>query len=184
MSGSTSSDSAPLNGPCEGAAAHGRVTLRPPRERVNRRAIGWWAARSVGLTLPALALALLGAGVLPRAQPWWWAAASVVTAFGAVMAGLVPLLRYRVHRWEVGEVAVYARRGWVVQQWRIAPILRIQTVEAHRGPLEQWFGLSTVTVTTASAQGAVRIEGLDRARAQALVHELTAVTHDTAQDGT
>lgn len=182
MTGSTTSSLASPDEP--GATADPRVTLRPPRQPVARRAIGWWAVRSLALTLPALALTLVGAGVLPRAQPWWWAAAAAITAAGALMAGVAPLLRYRVHRWEVSQVAVYTRRGWVVQQWQIVPLSRIQTLETHRGPLQQWFGLSTLTVTTASAHGGVRIEGLDRARAQTLVHELTALTQNTAQDGT
>ncbi|GFJ85387.1 PH domain-containing protein [Phytohabitans houttuyneae] len=89
-----------------------------------------------------------------------------------------------MHRWEVTLDAVYARRGWFLQQWRIAPMSRIQTVDTVRGPLEQRFRLATVTVTTASAKGPVRIDGLDHERAEELVRKLTAVTQATDGDAT
>ena len=57
--------------------------------------------------------------------------------------------------------AVYTRSGWLVQERRIAPISRVQTVDTHRGPLDRLFGLANVTVTTASSAGAVRIVALD-----------------------
>ena len=70
------------------------------------------------------------------------------------------------------------------QQRRIAPISRIQTVDSERGPFEQLFGLSTVTVTTASAAGPLKIVGLDRGTAQDLVDELTSATEATHGDAT
>ena len=58
-------------------------------------------------------------------------------------------------RWEVTDRAVYTLHGWLVREWRIAPISRVQTVDTQRGPLQQLLGLANVTVTTASARGAV-----------------------------
>ncbi len=78
-----------------------------------------------------------------------------------VFVVVVPLWRYRVHRWEIGPQAVYTRSGWLVQERRIAPISRVQTVDTYRGPLDRLFGLANVTVTTASSAGAVRIVALD-----------------------
>ena len=40
-----------------------------------------------------------------------------------------------------GSQAVYTRTGWLVQERRIAPISRVQTVDTHRGPLDRLFGL-------------------------------------------
>ena len=60
-----------------------------------------------------------------------------------------------------GPQAVYTRTGWLVQERRIAPISRVQTVDTYRGPLDQLFGLANVTVTTASSAGAVHIVALD-----------------------
>lgn len=55
----------------------------------------------------------------------------------------------------------------------------------HRArPLEQLYRLATVTVTTASAKGAVRIEGLDHELAAELAERLTRITQDTPGDAT
>lgn len=83
-----------------------------------------------------------------------------------------------------GSHAVYTRSGWFDQETRIAPVSRIQTVDSHRGPLEQLFGLANVTVTTASAAGPLRINGLDRATAEQLVTELTDNTQAEPGDAT
>jgi membrane protein YdbS with pleckstrin-like domain len=61
---------------------------------------------------------------------------------------------------------------------------RIQTVDTVRGPLEQLYRLATVTVTTASAKGEVRIEGLDHEAAAELADRLTRITQATPGDAT
>ncbi|MFD8961252.1 PH domain-containing protein, partial [Streptomyces anulatus] len=99
-------------------------------------------------------------------------------------AVLFPLWWFRTHRWEITEDAVYVRTGFFWQEWRIAPMSRIQTVDTVRGPLEQLFRLATVTVTTASAKGAVRIAGLDHEVAADLARQLTRITRDTPGDAT
>jgi membrane protein YdbS with pleckstrin-like domain len=97
---------------------------------------------------------------------------------------VAPLWRYRVHRWEIGAQAVYTRTGWLVQERRIAPISRVQTVDTQRGPLDRLFGLATVTVTTASSAGAVRIIALDSDVADRIVAQLTDIASLGEQDAT
>jgi hypothetical protein len=63
-------------------------------------------------------------------------------------------------------------------------VSRIQTIDTKRGPFQQMLGLSTVTVTTASAAGPVEIEGLEHEVAQRLVVELTNTTQATPGDAT
>ena len=70
--------------------------------------------------------------------------------------------RYLVHRWEVTDTAVYTQTGWWARERRIAPMSRIQTVDHVEGAISRLFGLATVTVTTASAAGALEIAGLDK----------------------
>jgi membrane protein YdbS with pleckstrin-like domain len=97
---------------------------------------------------------------------------------------VAPVWRYRVHRWEVGAQAVYTRSGWLVQERRIAPISRVQTVDTHRGPLARLFGLADVTVTTASSAGAVRIVALDSEVADRIAAQLTDVAAIGDRDAT
>ena len=95
-----------------------------------------------------------------------------------------PQWRYLVHRWEVTETAVYTQTGWYARERRIAPISRIQTVDYTEGAVARLFGLASVTVTTASAAGALVIMGLDQARARQLVDELTLKADTDPGDAT
>lgn len=102
---------------------------------------------------------------------WWMVALAVVVVLG--YAATVPQWRYLVHRWEVTDTAVYTQTGWWARERRIAPMSRIQTVDYVESGVSRLFGLATVTVTTASAAGALEVAGLERALARRLSDELT-----------
>lgn len=156
--------------------------LRPPAHQVNPRAVRWWQLRTlpwlVVLAAPQVVL-LLTTGAAA------WGVTLVVTAV-LVLAYLlvVPRILFRIHRWEITDEAVYTLSGWLVREWRIAPISRVQTVDTQHGPLQQLLKLATVTVTTASARGAVKIAGLDARDAAELARTLTETTQATPGDAT
>jgi membrane protein YdbS with pleckstrin-like domain len=159
--------------------------LRPPRHLVSPRAILYWTARALGGWLVVILAQIVWMVAVPDGQLRWHVIALAVTVVAALAHLVVmPQWRFRVHRWEVTEHAVYTQAGWFSQERRIAPISRIQTVDVERGPLEQLFGLSNVTVTTASAAGPLKIHGLDRDRAQTLVDELARAIESTRGDAT
>ncbi|WP_327003139.1 PH domain-containing protein [Dactylosporangium sp. NBC_01737] len=161
------------------------VRLRPPLHRVSPRALWYWAARAAVLWI-----------VLLAAQAIWWFADSdgarlshlVVGAAWLVLAAahltVMPQWRYRVHRWEATDTAVYTQTGWLSQERRIAPISRVQTVDSERGPIEQLFKLANVTVTTASAAGPIKIDGLAAKDADQLVADLTTRVGQSTGDAT
>lgn len=160
------------------------MRLRPPRHRVSPRAVNWWttqAALQVAAMLIPLAVALL---LWADARPWLIPGTAAVAVIGVGYLLVMPRWRFRVHRWETTADAVYTSAGWINQEWRVAPMSRIQTVDTERGPLQQLFGLVTVTVTTASAAGALRLDGLDRAVADDLVEHVTETTQATPGDAT
>jgi membrane protein YdbS with pleckstrin-like domain len=155
-----------------------------PAHLPSRRAPLRWA---IGGIFPWLLLAVAQIGWLEfdRRMPWLHVSMGVVTVLGAIIAtAVVPVWRYRVHRWELGPQAVYTRTGWLVQERRIAPISRVQTVDTYRGPVDRLFGLANVTVTTASSAGAVRIVALDVDVADHLVAQLTDIAAIGAEDAT
>ena len=160
------------------------MNLVDPAQPPSRKAPLVWA---IGAAIPWLMLAvgqLVWFIVSPR-LPWLHATAAVATALGIVLfVGVVPMWRYRVHRWDIDPKAVYTRTGWLVQEHRIAPISRVQTVDTERGPLDQLFGLANVTVTTASSAGAVRIVALDFDVAERVVAQLTDIAALGAEDAT
>jgi uncharacterized protein len=167
------------------AAAPLDLPLRPPAHQVSPRALRWWQLRAL-LTLLVLAgppgvVAL----VLGGDAPGWLVAGTAATAVLVIVYGLVvPPLLYRIHRWEVTPEAVYTLSGWLVREWRIAPISRVQTVDTEHGPLQQLLKLASVTVTTASARGPVKISGLDERAAAELARMLTETTQATPGDAT
>lgn len=161
-----------------------QVRLRPPRHRVSPRAITWWTTQATALVAVTLIVPMIAFLGVPPARPWLAGCIVVVAILGLVYILVMPRWRYRVHRWETTDDAVYTAAGWINQEWRVAPMSRIQTVDTERGPLQQLFGLSTVTVTTASAAGALRLEGLDHQLAVDLVEQLTQTTQATPGDAT
>jgi membrane protein YdbS with pleckstrin-like domain len=158
------------------------LPLRPPAHQVSPRAIRWWQLRDLitvlVLLIPQVVLEVVfGTGWL------------VLTAIGTAVVGgayvlAVPPLLFRIHRWEITDEAVYTLSGWLVREWRIAPISRVQTVDTEHGPLQQLLRLASVTVTTASAKGPVTIRGLDAADAAELARTLTETTQATPGDAT
>lgn len=160
------------------------VRLRPPRHRVDRRSVWWWSSRSLALTVLFTAVLVTPALIWEPPRPWFLLSAAVVAGLGLLVTAVMPQWRYRVHRWEVTETAVYTSSGWVWQEWRVAPMSRIQTVDTERGPVQRLFGLSSVTVTTASAAGPIKIAGLDRQQATEVADQLTETTQATPGDAT
>ena len=160
------------------------MQLRDPAHHVSPRAIVFWTVRALPGWLLLLAGQALWFVLSPDQVGLRFAVIAVSVVFGAAHLIVMPRWRYRVHRWEVTATAVYTQSGWISQERRIAPISRVQTVDTERGPLEQLFRLSNVTVTTASAAGPLRIHGLDRATADSLVAELTEVTSRSEGDAT
>ena len=131
-----------------------------------------WVTTATIEAVALVALVVVLGPVLGLFDLRWWMITPLVLLDAAYIA-VVPAWRYRVHRWEVTETAVYTQTGWWSRERRVAPMSRIQTVDWNQGPVERLFGLANVTVTTASAAGALSVAGLDRRTAEQLVAELT-----------
>lgn len=159
------------------------ATLREPAGRVSPRAPLIWAVGAVVRCI-LLAAGLFVASVVAElftVPGWVWPAyAAVALVYVVVM----PVYRYRVHRWESTSTAVYTQSGWLARERRIAPMSRVQTVDLQQTAISRVFGLANVTVTTASAAGPLRIEALDVDVAERLVDELTRRTEAEAGDAT
>ncbi|WP_459983453.1 PH domain-containing protein [Nocardioides sp. AN3] len=165
------------------------LALRQPTHPVSPRAPAYWRVRAAlgAVVMWALALALLATAVL-AAGGWW----SVLLWLGVVLLVVAPVpwltvaprIRYAVHRWDVTDIAVHVRHGWLSRTDEIVPLSRVQTVDSTQGPLMRAFGLRSVTVQTASSAGAVAIACLDDAVAQEVVARLVTITAATPEDAT
>lgn len=157
--------------------------LREPAHRVDPRARAMWAVECAAGAAVLVVAAAVGALLWTEYDARWWGVA-LIGAGAVTYVIAVPQWRYLVHRWEITDTAVYTQRGWWARERRIAPMSRVQTVDYTQGPLARAFGLATLTVTTASAAGALRIDGLDRAQALGLVDQLTLRAEEAGGDAT
>ncbi|HET8588503.1 MAG TPA: PH domain-containing protein [Nakamurella sp.] len=159
------------------------VVLRDPAHRVARRAPLMWAAG--GLVRSGVGVGLL----LLVSDAWHWFPMPAAAWVGyAVVAACycvaMPVLRYRLHRWETSAGAVYTQTGWLARERRVAPMSRVQTVDVSQDPISRLLGLATVTVTTASSRGPLQIAGLARPVADDLVAELARRAEALVGDAT
>lgn len=158
--------------------------LREPAHQVCPRAINYWRTSSLISAVVMLVIAVVVYVIVPE-RPWWATALLVALVVVEVVNVLVvPRIKFRIHRWEVNDIAIHTRVGWLGRESRIAPLSRVQTVDSSQGPLMRVFKLASVTVTTASAAGPITIAGLDADEARELVVKLTEITSATEGDAT
>lgn len=158
--------------------------LRPPVNLVSPRAVRYWFARAALKWTILLAVQVAGWRLGWSLPPWHVPLLVVSTGVAVAHVTVMPRWRYRVHRWELTGEAVYTQSGWFRQERRIAPLSRIQTVDTERGPIGRLFGLSKVTVTTASAAGPLVIDGLDVDDAARIAVRLTEAAQAGSGDAT
>lgn len=162
------------------------VTLRDPAYLVAPNALRYWVAGELvtGVIWWVVLFALYSLAIPDSWKVWAGPVAVFFAVVSVAQVSVVPVWRYRVHRWEVTSTAIYTRSGWLVREQRIAPLSRVQTVDSQRGPVMRLFGLASITVTTASAAGPITIECLDSEVAEQVVAELTEITSRTEGDAT
>jgi membrane protein YdbS with pleckstrin-like domain len=151
--------------------------VRDPAWQVSRGAIRLWVTEGVIETVvfalgTAAFLVFVPASVGGPIPFLRWAVPVLVVVDAVVSIGVRPRLRYRVHRWEVTDEAVYTLTGWLSRTWTLVPIARIQTVDVTRGVMQQLFGLASVAVLTASSEGTVRVPHLEADVAQRVADDL------------
>ena len=159
------------------------MSLREPAHLVSPRAVAYW--RLTAFLRALFVWAVIAAVItLVDDRPWVIALGVVLILASVVHLLVMPPLRYRIHRWEVTPEAIHTRSGWLSLEQRVAPLSRVQTVDSEQQALMRLFGLATVTATTASAAGPIRIECLDQEVAKRLVADLTEYAARTTGDAT
>jgi len=136
-----------------------RRTLDPTIQQV-------WALQAI---VPSLVLGGIVAAVFSFLDPGGAWVGAVVALVVFLVAAVFAVLRYRSWAYEVREDSLYLERGVLTKVTTVVPYVRIQHVDASRGPIERAFGLATAVVYTAGSRGAdVSIPGLSPERAEDL----------------
>ena len=163
-------------------APAGNPALREPAHQVSTKAPMVWAigaAVRASVVLVVLVLAVIFDWF--EVPLWAWPLYAVVAIAYVVW---MPRVRYRIHRWESTDTAVYTQTGWLSRERRIAPMSRVQTVDYEQSAIGRFLDLASVTVTTASAAGPLKITMVDKHVADRLVADLTRRTEAEAGDAT
>ena len=163
--------------------------VRNPAWPLSRTAIGLWITQGVvaslvlggAATAATLVIPASAGGPLPALR---WLLPLLAVGYAVVAIGVRPWFRYRVHRWEVTQEAVYTLTGWLTRTWTLVPIARIQTVDVTRGVGQQLFGLASVVVLTASSQGTVHIPHLEADVAHRVADDLARRAEQVRDEAT
>ena len=115
----------------------------------------------IGLLIAVFASRWRGPSVLLAFFGWL-----LLTAALALWTQIGPALRYKRRRYRLNEMGLRIRRGLIWRTEISVPYSRIQHTDVSRGPVERWFGLSTLIVHTAGTENAsVSLDGLPAPRA-------------------
>lgn len=125
-----------------------------PAERLDPQAKTLWRISSALWNAPLL----IAAGAAGWFLVWRMDLSifiGVLPLFAALVlyglfVGVFPTLRWRRWRYEIREEEVDLQRGIVWVSRTLVPLARIQHVDTQNGPLQRWFGLSTVIFYTAA----------------------------------
>jgi membrane protein YdbS with pleckstrin-like domain len=167
------------------ASAGIAAMIHDPAGRPSTRAVRFWTLDAIsGWTFfAALQVVWMAIGNY-WSNPIHVGGLAFTVVVAALYASIMPRWRYRVHRWEITDDAIFVRSGWLTQETRVAPISRLQTVDSRRGLLSRLMGLTTIKITTASSAGSLTIHALDDSVAEEVAARLAAIAQENAGDAT
>ncbi len=135
-----------------------------PKLATARLIVGlpWLALPAVGFAVPALLV-----------SPWFWAGSAVFVALLVWVWWLIPR---QVRAMGYAEAAddLLIRKGVMFRSMSIVPYGRMQFVDVQQGPVDRAFGISKVTLNTASPTTDAVLPGLPDDDAARLRDRLTA----------
>ena len=124
-------------------------------------AVVFSAAGLIGLLVVVFSSDWRGPTVLLGFGGWFLLSAAL-----AVWSQIAPALRYKRRRYRLNKMGLRIRRGLLWHAELSVPYSRIQHTDVSRGPIDRWFGLSTLIVHTAGTENAsVSLDGLPAPRA-------------------
>jgi uncharacterized protein len=154
-----------------GSPADGQLTSLDPRVRYL-----WWLGGALTVLQAVLVAGLIDVfAPLPLRRGLLTGA---VAATGALVAVILPIVRYRRWRYALRESDLWIRQGVLWVTVSVIPYSRLQFVDTRQGPLDRLFGLSQLVVHTAALGTSGRLPGLAHEQAEALRERLAEVEPD------
>lgn len=81
-----------------------------------------------------------------------------------------PYFRYHRYRYRMNDDCIDIKEGYVFVKQKIVPIERLHKLQIEQGPMDQFFHVSKVVVTTAG--GDVEIQFLEKEKAEKIAENL------------
>lgn len=159
--------------------------MRPaPKNTLSDKVVT--VARISGVVMTLLVLGGISAFTIPIwiERPMLMIGAELVAALVSITLFVVlrPQMIARRWRYELLEHELYVQQGLIFLSRVNIPYIRIQNVDTAQGPVARWFGVSSVTVSTAG--GAAEIPILDDEIAHELRNQLDARARSARQEET
>lgn len=124
--------------------------------------------------LPWFAIPLIAFAVLAFVvSPWFWIGAGVFALFTVWLLWLIPR-QVRAIGYAEAEDDLLVKKGVAFKNLSVIPYGRMQYVDVNQGPIVRRFGMSQVTLYTASPTTDASLPGLPEAEAHRLRDRLTA----------
>jgi len=141
------------------------------RERTldPRVVIGWRVSTAIGLIIPLGGALFAVWNFIPRyAVP----AAVVAVLFWVGWVAWHPGARLQRWRWRMTELAIELSHGVIVHRHEAVPYFRIQQIDIQAGPIDRLLGITSLSVTSASAGGSATLPGIPTELAPEVREEL------------
>lgn len=155
-----------------------------PKESIDPKARKVWTIAGIlaSAVLMSIAVGFYALAVLAAGAPQWVGLTAVSLALLYVPWGvyLGPWLKVRFWRYELRANELEIQHGVFIIKRHLIPMIRVQYVDTEHGPLMRYFGLTTLTVSTAATKFA--IPALPRQRAEALRGEIAILARVSEQD--
>lgn len=124
--------------------------------------IGVWrwagtAGNSIFIGIPVLYYSFFG---MQNVHLWVLSVLVLIVLFILILnLTILPPLRWKKWRYSIDQNEIGLLRGILIETETLIPLSRVQHVDTRQGPLLRWFGLSSVTISTAATTH--EIPGLD-----------------------
>ncbi len=158
-------------------ASSSAFELRPLHPRVRQV---WWATGALILLIALAPTVAFEFFVARRLDLPPLLTLGLVFGVGTLLAGAVPVLRYRRWRYALREEDLWIQRGIFVVRTTVIPYSRLQYVDTRQGPFDRLLGLAQLVVHTAAAGVSGRVPGLLTDEAEGLRERLARLDPEAA----
>lgn len=140
-------------------------------KRLNKKVKAMWRLnRLLSFVFPTLIMLVIA--ILTDAL-WCYAATAIIGLIGLSVIIIYPIVEYLQWSYLITNEIIEIKKGIFFKTHSIIPVLRIHNVNTYQGPASRIFGLSTLSINTAS--GIFKIEGLEADKAEEIAQGLKGI---------